>query len=293
MNHVGLVLEGGGMRGLFTAGVLDFFLEKNMIFSYVIGVSAGACNAASYISLQKGRNKIINTAFVDDWRYMSLRSLFKSGSLFGMDFLFDEIPHQKVPFDYETFYSSPVVFRIGVTDCLTGKPLYFDKNDLDESLTVLRASSSIPLVSPIIRFKGYALLDGGITDPMPVRRAMSDGYQKNVIVLTRNRGYQKEPVRGPLHLLLARKYRKYPGLVRAIFNRYRIYNETLEYIEELEQKKQAVVIRPSKKLQVGRFERNAEKLTALYNQGYEDAAAAYDRIKTIVNQDMPSVSSPR
>lgn len=276
MIHKGLVLEGGGMRGLYTAGVLDFFLEKGMIFDYVIGVSAGACNAVSYISRQKGRNKIVNTAFVDDWRYMSLKSLVKNGSLFGMDFIFDEIPNRKVPFDFETFNSSPVIFKIGVTDCTTGKPLYFDKEDIDRKFTVLRASSSLPLVSPIVKFKGYHLLDGGITDPIPVRQAITDGYQKTVIVLTRNRGYQKEPISHPLRLLLEKKYRDYPGLIEAMINRYKIYNETLDYIDELEHRGQAVVIRPSEKLEVDRFEKNAEKLIALFDQGFEDASAAYE-----------------
>lgn len=282
MIHTGLVLEGGGMRGLYTAGVLDFFLEKDMIFSYVIGVSAGACNATSYISRQKGRNKTVNTAFVDDWRYMSFKSLIKNGSLFGMDFIFDDIPNRIVPFDYETFYRSPVIFKIGVTDCITGKPLYFDKDNLNRNLTVLRASSSLPLLSPIVQFKGYHLLDGGITDPIPVRQAIADGYQKTVIVLTRNKGYQKEPLSNPLRLLLEKKYRKYPRFVNAMLNRYKIYNETLDYIDELEQKRQTVVIRPSKKLEVDRFEKNAEKLIALHNQGFEDAATAYDRIISLI-----------
>ncbi len=282
MIHTGLVLEGGGMRGLYTAGVLDFFLEKDLIFDYVIGVSAGASNATSYISRQKGRNKVVNTAFVDDWRYMSLKSLVKKGSLFGLDFLFDEIPNRKVPFDYETFFSSPITFKIGVTDCITGKPLYFDKEDLDKKLTVLQASVSLPLVSPIVKFKGYHLLDGGITDPIPVCQAMADGYPKNIIVLTRNRGYQKEPVSRPLSLLLEKKYREYPNLVKAMLNRYQIYNETLDYIEELEQKGQTVVIRPSKKLEVDRFEKNADKLLALHAQGCKDAAAVYDRINSII-----------
>lgn len=282
MNHAGLVLEGGGMRGLYTAGVLDFFLDQELYFDYVIGVSAGACNAASYISRQKGRNKIVNTAFVDDWRYMSLKSLLINGSLFGMDFIFDEIPNRRVPFDYETFYRSPVDFRIGVTDCLTGRPLYFDKKDLDRDFTVLRASSSLPLVAPVVHFRGYHLLDGGIADPIPVRQAMADGYPKNVIVLTRNRGYRKEPVNLWGRLALQVKYKKYPGLVKTIIKRHEIYNETLDCIEELEQRGQAVVIRPAKKLHVDRFEKNADKLLELYSQGYEDAAAAFERINSMI-----------
>ena len=284
MIHAGLVLEGGGMRGLYTAGVLDFFLEKDLIFDYVIGVSAGASNAVSYISRQKGRNKIIITAFIDDWRYMSIKNLVKNGSLFGMDFIFDEIPKKRVPFDYETFFNSPVTFKVGVTDCKTGKPLYFEKSEMDKNFTALRASISLPLVSPIVHYRGYHLLDGGITDPIPLRQAMADGYQKNVVVLTRNKGYRKKPINTPLRLLLEKKYRDYPNLLTAMLNRYQIYNNTLRYIDLLELKGQIAVIRPSKKLTVETFEKNAVKLNDLYELGYYDAAEAYDRIKTVINR---------
>lgn len=284
MIHAGLVLEGGGMRGLYTAGVLDFFLEEDLIFAYVIGVSAGASNAVSYISRQKGRNKIVNTAFLDDWRYMSIKNLVKNGSLFGMDFIFDEIPKKRVPFDYETFFKSPITFKVGVTDCKTGKPLYFDKSEMDEKFTALRASISLPFVSPIVHYRGYHLLDGGITDPIPLRQAIADGYQKNVVVLTRNKGYQKKPISQPLRLLLKKKYRDYPNLIAAMLNRYQIYNKTLIYIDQLEQKGQIAVIRPSKKLTVNRLEKNAAKLNDLYELGYHDAAEAYDRIKTVIGR---------
>ncbi len=275
MDHFGLILEGGGMRGLYTAGVLDFFLEEDMIFDYVIGVSAGACHAVSYISRQIERSKLVNTAFVDDWRYMSLKNLIKNGSLFGMDFIFDEIPNQIVPFDYQTFYGSPVIFKIGVTDCKTGKPLYFEKSDMDDKMSALRASSSLPLLSPIIQFRGYHLLDGGISDPIPVRKALSDGCNKVAVVLTRNRGYRKEPMGTPMRLLIEKKYRDYPGFIDAMLNRYKVYNETLDYLEQLEETGQATVIRPSEKLNVGRLEKNTEKLLALYDRGFNDAKAAF------------------
>ncbi|MDD4783967.1 MAG: patatin family protein [Syntrophaceticus sp.] len=283
MMHIGLVLEGGGMRGLYTAGVLDFFLEKEILFDYVIGVSAGASNAVSYISRQKGRNRIVNTTFIDDWRYMSLKSLVKEGSLFGMDFIFEEIPNHKVPFDYETFHNSPVTFKIGVTDCKTGKALYFDKGEVDKKFTILRATISVPFVSPIVHFRGYHLLDGGITDPIPIHQAITDGYQKNIVVLTRNQGYQKEPLSTPQRLLLQKKYRDYPNLITAMLNRYQIYNKALLYLDQLEQKGQIAVIRPSKKLTVDRFEKNPEKLNDLYKQGYDDATASYDGIKKIID----------
>ena len=217
---------------------------KDLIFDYVIGVSAGASNAVSYISRQKGRNKIITTAFINDWRYMSIKNLVKNGSLFGMDFIFDEIPQKRVPFDYDTFFNSPITFKVGVTDCKTGKPLYFDKSEMDKNFTALRAS---------IPFRSFHLLfiieDTTCwmedTDPIPIRQAITDGYQKNM-VLTRNQGYQKKPVSTPLRLLLEKKYRDYPNLIAAMLNRYQIYNKTLLYIEQLEQKGQIAVIRPQK-----------------------------------------------
>lgn len=281
MNNLGLVLEGGGMRGLYTAGALDFLLEKGIEFGYIIGVSAGACNATSYISRQKGRNKIVNTAFIRDWRFASMRNLFFKGSLFGMDFIFDEIPNRLVPFDFETFYESAVKFKIVATDCSTGKPLYFDKQDLDRSLSVLRASCSLPLVSPMVDFRGHKLLDGGIADPLPIRKAVSDGILKNVIILTRNKGYKKDPVKSTERFLYKAKYRGYPHLVKALMDQSGIYNNSMDYIESLAQKKKAVVIRPTAELTVGRYEKNKEKLLDLYQLGYKDAAAALEEIKLL------------
>jgi len=281
VQKVGLVLEGGGMRGLYTAGALEFFMEKGIEFGYVIGVSAGACNAASYVSGQKGRNKVVNTAFLKDWRFAGLRSFLIKGSLFGMDFIFDEIPNRLVPFDYETFYKSTVNLKIVATDCHTGRPVYFDKTDFDRRLTVLRASSSLPLVSPMINYRGLSLLDGGIADPVPIHRAVSDGCPLNVIVLTRNSGYKKEPVNFPEKLLYKAKYRQYPQLVGAIMKKHIIYNRAMDYIEALEKKGKAVVIRPTRKLTVGRYEKDVDRLLDLHEQGYEDAAASFKSIQAL------------
>ena len=281
MYSIGLVLEGGGMRGLYTAGVLEFFLEKGMEFGYIIGVSAGACNAASYISKQKGRNKIVNTKVINDVRFVSFRNLILKGSLFGMDFIFDEIPNQLIPFDYETFYKSPVDFKVTATDCNTGRPVYFNKTNFDQQLTVLRASSSLPLVSPMVRYAGYSLLDGGIADPLPINRAIDDGCKKVIVVLTRNNGYKKEPVNFLEQLLYKIKYRNYPQLIKALMKKHIIYHKAMDYIEYLEQKGQAVVIRPTRTLTVGRYEKNADKLLELHRQGYEDASDTYEKIKIL------------
>lgn len=280
MNKIGLVIEGGGMRGLYTCGVLEFFLDKDLYFKYIIGVSAGACNAASYISRQKGRNVKVNTGFLSDWRYMSLKNLILKKSFFGMDFIFDEIPNNLVKFDYEAFNNAQCEFLVGVTDCKTGKALYFNKDTMREGFDVLRASSSLPLLSPIVNFKGYELLDGGISDSIPIRKSIEDGNDKNIIVLTRNKGYRKSPLK--FAKLIKIKYKKYPSLIEAIMNRYKKYNDTLDYIEELEKEGKAIVLRASKEIKVDRLERNSVKLQELFQNGYEDAENACNKIAEFI-----------
>ncbi|WP_411681950.1 patatin family protein [Clostridium thailandense] len=281
MNNVGLVLEGGGMRGLYTSGVLEFFMEKDLYFNYVIGVSAGACNAASYISKQKGRNLKVNTGFLNNWRYMSIRNLILKKSFFGMDFIFKEIPDEHVKFDYETFHDAKCEFLVGVTDCKTGKPVYFNKNDIKrDGFEVLRATSSLPLLSPIVNLKGYELLDGGISDSIPIAKSIEDGNDKNIIILTRNKGYRKSPLK--FTNLIKMKYKKYPLLIETMLNRYKKYNDTLDYIEELEKEGKAIVIRASKEIKVDRLERNSEKLHKLFQNGYDDTKNIYKKIMNFI-----------
>lgn len=276
MSNVGLVLEGGGMRGLYTCGVLEYFMEKDLYFNYIIGVSAGACNAVSYISKQKGRNKKVNIEFCSDSRYMGFKNLITKKSFFGMDFIFDEIPNKLVSFDFDEFERSKCKFLIGVTDCKTGKPFYLDKSDIDEKFNALRATASLPLISPIVKFKGHEFLDGGISDSIPIRKSISDGNEKNVIVLTRNKDYRKEPMKHDR--IIKYKYKKYPELVKTILNRYSMYNETLDYIKKLENEGKVVVIRPSQELSVDRLERNPQKLESLFQNGYSDAKNCYEKI---------------
>jgi predicted patatin/cPLA2 family phospholipase len=261
------------MRGVYTAGVLEYFLEQEIFFPYVIGVSAGAAMAASYLSKQKGRNRTVNIEFVKDPRYLSWKNYFKNRQLFGMDFIFDEIPNKLVPFQYDEFYKSESEFVVGTTDCLTGEPVYLSKEDYGkEMLKALKASSSLPFVAPEIHFKNRILLDGGISDPIPLRKSQEDGNKRNVVILTRNEGYVKKPSK--FHFLIKRKYPEYTGLQKALADRYRKYNETVEYLKKEEKKGNTLVIRPSKPLRVGRIERNPVKLESLYFQGYEDAKLA-------------------
>lgn len=270
MSANGLILEGGGMRGIYTAGVLEYFSEHGIYFPYTIGVSAGACMGASYLSRQLGRNRIVNVNWVSDPRYISWRNLWKNGQLFGLDFIFDEIPNKLVPFDYEAFQNSPEEYVIGTTDCITGEAVYYRKNDPGyDLLKLLRASSSLPFIAPIVEFGGRKLLDGGIADPIPLREAEREGYKRNVLILTRNSDYRKSRSRFPW--LMKRAYAKYPKLVETMLRRHEVYNETLDYIESQEKAGNVFVIRPQEPLVVGRMERDTEKLDALYMQGYRDA----------------------
>lgn len=277
ISEAGLVLEGGGMRGVYTAGVLEYFLEQDLCFPYVIGVSAGACNAASYLSKQRGRNRIVNVDYVTDPRYISWRNYFKSRQFFGMDFIFDEIPNKLVPYHYDEFYKNESEFVIGTTDCHTGKPVYYGKKDYGKDmLKVLKASSSLPFIAPEVEFNSRVLLDGGISDPIPIKKAQQDGLKKNIVILTRNRGYTKKPSK--FTFMVKRKYPHYTGLQKALTERCRTYNETLRYVEQEEKNGTVLVIQPQEPLTVGRMERNPQKLEKLYLQGYEEARKSIERI---------------
>lgn len=267
---IGLVLEGGGMRAVYTAGVLECLMEHDLYFPYNIGVSAGACMGASYLSRQAGRNRKVNVDYVSDPRYISWGNLIKKREIFGMDFIFDEIPNQLVPFDYKAYEASAERFVVGTTDCETGESVYYEKGDPGfDLLPILRASSSLPYIARIVDFGGRKLLDGGLADPIPVRKAEKDGCERNVLVLTRNVSYRKSPNR--TGWLLRRAYGRYPRLVETMLRRHDVYNESLEYIAKREQAGAAFVIRPVETLSVGRMERDPRKLGALYQQGYDDA----------------------
>ncbi len=274
---IGLVLEGGGMRGMYTIGVLDHLLDSGVEVDYVIGVSAGAVNGVSYVSKQRGRGYRINTDYIEDKRYVSVSNFLKTGSLFGMDFLFDEIPHKLNLFDYETFLASPTEFVTGVTDVVSGTPVYFDKSHLRQECTVLRASSSIPLFSPVVPYRGGFYLDGGTSDPIPVRKALADGCDKVIVVLTRDRAYQKSPE--SLRFLYRRMLKKYPKMMEVMDNRHVVYNETLQYVRALEAEGKAIVIAPESPLAVGRFEKKIEKLTEIYEMGAKDGGQAVPVIR--------------
>ncbi len=270
-----LILEGGGLRGIYTSGVLRFFMDQRIFIPYVIGVSMGACNAANYVSRQPERNRIVNTRFVNDSRYLSYLRLLTGGELFGMKFIFDTIPNSLVPFDYQTFKDSDVKCVSVVTDCKTGEPLYFEKSELGEDyLLMLRASTSLPFISKPVRCNGQFLMDGGLSDSVPIRKSISDGNRKNILILTQPKGYRKK--RFKFNRIVRMRYPLFPGLCEALAHRYIRYNETMDFIDTLELQGEIFVIRPRSALTVGRAERNKTKLYSAYDQGYLDASKSYE-----------------
>ncbi|MCG6893699.1 MAG: patatin family protein [Desulfobacteraceae bacterium] len=283
LNGTGLILEGGGLRGVYTSGVLRFFMDRDLYFPYVVGVSMGACNGANYVSRQPERNRIVNIRFVKDPRYLSRLRWLAGGELFGMRFLFDTIPNRLVPFDRKTYLGSFQRHLVGVTDCITGEALFFDQRDVgDDVLTVLQASCSLPFAARAVPFRGRMFMDGGIADPIPVQRSLQDGNRRHVLVLTRPRGYAKK--RSSLMRLARLRYPGYPGLCRRLATRAGAYNRMLKRIDEMERNDEAFVIRPQGTLPVGRVDTRQDRLYAAYDQGYADAARAFPSLRAFLRQ---------
>lgn len=265
---IGVVLEGGGMRGIYTVGVLDAFTKYKFMPDYLIGVSAGASNGVSYISRQEGRALRTNINYIGDRRYLSWSNYIKTGSLFGMDFLYEEIPQKLDPFDYESFFKNPCDFKVGVTNAETGKAEFYGKASLHDGATVLKASSSIPLVANPVSYRGNIYFDGGTAAPIPVGEALKDGCDKVIVVLTRDRNFVKPPLR--CFPLVAYKMRKYPAMVDLLKRHHEVYRENQEEIRKLEKEGKAMVIAPAAPLQIDRFEKSRERLLAVYHQGLAD-----------------------
>ena len=266
----GLILEGGGMRGIFTIGVLDNFMDRGIRFPYIIGVSAGACNGLSYMSHQRGRAKYADIDLLKEYNYIGLKYLFTKGNIMDFDLLFHTFPEVISPYDYEKLATSPERYEMVTTSCLTGKACYFDeKKNPKRVIEIVKASSSLPFVCPIAYVDGEPMLDGGISDSIPLERAMSQGYDNNLVILTRNRGYRKPQKATKVPFFF---YRKYPKIKETISGRNAMYNKQMELVEEMEREGRVQVLRPVKPVEVGRIERNTDKLLALYQEGYDLAA---------------------
>lgn len=278
MNNIGLVLEGGGQRGIYTAGVLDVLLHFRLRVGYVIGVSAGAACATAYLSGQKGRNYNVFIGSAGKKKYLSLRNYFTQGSLFGLKYVFDELPNGSLPLDYAAADRSGIDFTVVMTDCKTGRPAYQKIAGLKSGMEYLMASSAIPLVSRMFRLKGEPYLDGGVSDSIPIEKSIRDGNGKNIVVLTKNKGYRLKEPSAASRVLIRFFYHKYPKLKEALLRRHEVYNKSLSLVEKLESEGKALVLRPSRPIAVGKFEKNREKLINLYNNGVEDARAMADEI---------------
>lgn len=279
----GLVLEGGAMRGMFTAGVLDVLMENGIEFHGIVGVSAGAAFGCNYKSRQIGRAIRYNTDYCRDKRYCSFWSLLKTGDLYGADFCYREIPEKLDIFDTEAYRNNPVEFYVTVTDVNTGKALYYrcDKGD-KRDLELIRASASMPLVSRIVEVDGNKLLDGGVTDSIPLKFFEEKGFNRNIVVLTQPKDYVKKKNQAiPVARIMLRKY---PKIIEAMKNRHIMYNETTKYIEDKERMGEILVIRPEKALPVKRVERNPEVLWSVYNIGRDIAINRLDEIKAFLNE---------
>lgn len=268
----GLVLEGGGMRGVFTCGVLDFMMDRRIEFPYAVGVSAGACNGLSYMSRQRGRAKYSNIDMLDKYHYIGLKYFWNQHSILDQHLLYELFPNEILPYDYQTYRSNPARFEMVTTNCVTGEACYLEeKDDKERLIAIVKASSSLPYVCPITYVDGRPMLDGGIVDSIPVLRAMRQGYGTNVVVLTRHKGYRKteKDIRVPRFI-----YRRYPKLREALSRRCQAYNEQLELVERLEDEGKILAIRPESPVTVNRIEKDTRKLTALYDEGYACAAKA-------------------
>jgi len=261
-----LVLEGGGFRGIFTAGVLEVFLKNQLYFDYAVGVSAGASYGVSYVSQQPNRNLQVNQ-FISDRRYAGIGQWLRKGSYFSWDFIFNVIPNSMVLFDYEALKNSPTKFWIGTTNCRTGGSEYFLLNTTNrqEFVAVLAASCSLPLIAHQVNFNNQLYMDGGLADSIPFEHALKSGSDKAIVVLTRPKGYMKKPLTNTW--VLKWYYRKYPKLLEAILSRPDKYNQSIKKLEVLEKEGKVFVIRPENDLAVGRLENKPQKTEIVYNEG--------------------------
>lgn len=266
--NTGLVLEGGGMRGVFTSGVLDAFMKHQLEFPYVVAVSAGACNGMSYISRQPRRARYSNIDLLQKYGYISLKNLIVKGSIFDPSLLYERFPNDILPFDYDAYGQNPAVFEMVCTNCQTGYAEYLtEKTDRRRMMAIVKASSSLPYVAQITDVDGKPMLDGGIVDSIPVQRAIDTGHGFNVVVMTRNKGYRSTESDHKIPRFI---YSDYPRLRVALSHRVEVYNRQLEMVERMEAWGEVVVIRPQRPMEVGRVCRDTAKLERLYEEGFHE-----------------------
>jgi len=280
----GLVLEGGAMRGLWTAGVTDVMMEHNIWPDGLIGVSAGAAFGCNYKSRQIGRAIRYNTRFAKDPRYSGWRSLLKSGNYFNAEFGYHVVPYEYDIFDIETFEKDPLEFTVVCTDVETGAAVYHQMDHVDyDELEWLRASASMPLASKVVEVQGHKLLDGGVSDSIPLEYYEQQGYDRNVVILTQPLGYQKE--HNKLMPLMRLALRKYPRFLKALDERHLMYNQELEYVAEAERQGRCLVIRPDGPIPIGHLSHDPQQMRLVYDMGRKVGERYIDRIKEFYNKE--------
>ncbi|MCC5895540.1 MAG: patatin family protein [Alkalibacterium sp.] len=287
---VGMVLEGGGMRGLYTAGVLDTLIEENITIDGMVTVSAGALFGINFASGQKGRALRYNKTYINDKRYISLRSLIRTGDMVNKEFAYYTVPFTLDVFDEEAFKQSEIDFYATVTNMDTGEPEYIKITEPFNQMEMLRASGSMPFVSKPVIHKGISYLDGGVSDSIPYEKAKTLGYDKRIVILTRPLDYRKTK---PSSFMIDRWYKKYPRFKKTLKNRYSNYNNTVEKITQDEQSGHSFVIRPSQTIQIGRLERDPDKLQAIYDLGVKDAIMRVSELKNYINQSHEGTNNER
>lgn len=279
MIKAALVLEGGALRGMYTSGVLDTFLKNNMEFECVAGVSAGALNAMSYISKQPGRSAKINLEYCDDSKYIGRKAFIKNKGIIGYDYLFGDISENKVPFDYKTFENTNQRFVIVTTNCEKAETEYLEKSNCNDLFKAAQASSSMPLASAIVKINNHHYLDGAVTTSIPVKWALEQGYEKVVVVLTRDKTYKKPMASNRIKKLYKLAYHKYPKLIEKLNTMPERYNQLQEELLNLEKEGKIFIIRPEKEVTVSRLEKDKEKLENLYKEGIAEAEKNINALK--------------
>ncbi len=276
----GLVLEGGAMRGMYTSGVLDTFLDNGISFDGIIGVSAGALFGANFLSKQKGRSLRYSQKYNGDKRYMGIGSLLKTGNLINTDFAYNTVPFTLDVFDNDTFMASGTPFYAVITNISTGNTEYVRITNVFEQMDVLRASASMPFVSKPVKIGSRLYLDGGVTDSIPYKKLLDMGYDRIIVILTRDIDYRKKPMSS---FLINTCYKKYPEFREKLKKRHEMYNSSVQRLMEYEQKGIALVVRPSRPIEIGRMEKDPQKLQRIYDLGTRDAKQSMDKISSFLN----------
>ena len=293
MKKVGMILEGGGQRGIFTSGVLDYLMEKKLEVPYVIGVSAGACNAVDYVSGQILRTKECMLDAQLDYELYGVKTMVKTKYFMNMDLIFDQFPNHDYPFDFKAYVKSPTRCLLTVTNCLTGRAEFIEEyKDRERMMAACRASSSLPFASPMVEVDGVPMMDGGIADSVPIKKAIADGFDHNIVILTRRKGYYKKEGNSSTVRLAKLYSHRDPNLAKALMQRGHAYNREMDLIDQLEKQGKVFVIRPEMPC-VSRTERDLEKLEDFYWHGYEEAEKNYAKLKEWISQRDECVSRKR